>query len=67
MKDLTISAIDRQNILNNNIVSETIQAYLGISGLLFQGEYRFTRLQVMVFFKLAIQQSNDTFLQMMLN
>jgi hypothetical protein len=55
MKDLTISAIDRQNILNNNIVSETIQAYLGISGLLFQGEYRFTRLQVMEFFKLAMQ------------
>ena len=50
MKDLTISAIDRQNILNNKKAIENIQIYLGISGMLFQGEYRFTRQQVAEFF-----------------
>jgi hypothetical protein len=50
MKDLTISAIDRQNILNNKKAIENIQTYLGISGMLFQGEYRFTRQQVAEFF-----------------
>jgi hypothetical protein len=50
MKDLTISAIDRQNILNNKKAIENIQAYLGISGMLFQGEYRFTRQQVAEFY-----------------
>lgn len=50
MKDLTISAIDRQNILNNKKAIESIQAYLGISGMLFQGEYRFTRQQVAEFY-----------------
>jgi hypothetical protein len=50
MKDLTISAIDRQNILNNKKAIENIQAYLGISGMLFQGEYRLTRQQVVEFY-----------------
>lgn len=50
MKDLTVSAIDRQNILNNKKAIENIQSYLGISGMLFQGEYRFTRQQVAEFF-----------------
>lgn len=50
MKDLTISALDRQNILNNKKAIENIQTYLGISGMLFQGEFRFTRQQVAEFF-----------------
>jgi hypothetical protein len=50
MKDLTVSAIDRQNILNNINAVEDIQKYLGIGGMLFQGEYRYTKKQVTDFF-----------------
>lgn len=50
MKDLTMSAIDRQNILNNKNAVENIQRYLGIAGMLFQGEYKFTRQQIVEFY-----------------
>lgn len=50
MNDLTVSAIDRQNILNNKKAIENIQQYLGISGMMFEGEYRFTRQQVAEFY-----------------
>ena len=50
MKDLTKSAIDRQNILNNTTAVENMQQYLGISGMLFDGEYKFTRQQVCEFY-----------------
>lgn len=50
MKDLTKSAIDRQNILNNALAVENMQQYLGITGMLFDGEYRFTRQQVAEFY-----------------
>ncbi|MBC6110155.1 hypothetical protein ACFOG5_16110 [Pedobacter fastidiosus] len=50
MKDLTVSAIDRQNILNNQNAIENIQNYLGIIGMMFDGEYRFTRQQVAEFY-----------------
>lgn len=50
MKDLTVSAIDRQNILNNKKAIENIQSYLGVSGMLFQGEYRFTKQQISEFY-----------------
>ena len=42
MKDLTNSNIDRQNILNNRFALDKIQEYIGLSGMLFEGEYRFT-------------------------
>ena len=42
MKDLTQSAIDRQNILNNAQAIKKIQGYIGLSGLLYEGEYLFT-------------------------
>lgn len=50
MKDLTASAVDRQNILNNKKALENIQEYIGISGMMFEGEYRFTRNQVTDFY-----------------
>lgn len=49
-KNLTDSAIDRQNILNNKNAIENIQKYLGISGMLFNGEFRFTRQQITEFY-----------------
>ena len=50
MKDLTVSALDRQNILNNKKALENIQIYIGITGMLFENEYRFTRQQVAEFY-----------------
>jgi hypothetical protein len=50
MKDLTMSAIDRQNILNNLSAVEDIQKYLGLNGLFFQNEYRFTKKQLADFY-----------------
>ncbi|OYT14331.1 MAG: DNA-binding protein [Bacteroidetes bacterium 4572_114] len=42
MKDLTSSNIDRQNILNNRFALIKIQEFIGLPGMLFQGEYKFT-------------------------
>lgn len=53
-KDLTMSAIDRQNILNNKIALENIQEYIGVSGMFFKGEYRFTKSQVSDFYSIDI-------------
>lgn len=52
MKDLTTSPIDRQNILNNVDAVTNIQTYLGVSGMLFNGEFRFTKEQVADFYKI---------------
>ncbi|RAU84482.1 DNA-binding protein [Pontibacter arcticus] len=52
MRDLTVSAIDRQNILNNLSAVADIQAYLGIRGMFFQHEYRFTKAQVAEFYEI---------------
>jgi len=50
MKDLTVSAIDRQNILNNKTAIKNIQDFLGITGMLFQGEFRYVRQQITDFY-----------------
>lgn len=50
MRELTNSNIDRQNILNNRFALEKIQDYIGISGMLFEGEYRFTTQMVADFY-----------------
>jgi len=50
MKDLTVSAIDRQNVLNNRDAVANIQKYLGIRGMLFEKQYRFTKQQVSEFY-----------------
>jgi hypothetical protein len=50
-KDLTISAIERQNVLNNRIAIESISKSLNISGMLFENEYRFTKAMVAEFYE----------------
>lgn len=55
MKDLTNSNIDRQNILNNRFALEKIQEYIGLPGMLFNGEYRFTKEMVAEFFKIDLR------------
>lgn len=42
IRDLTQSAIDRQNILNNTQAIEIISSKLEINGLLYNEEYKFT-------------------------
>lgn len=50
MEDLTKSAIDRQNVLNNKFAIEKIQEQLGLTGMLFNNEYLFTINEVIEFY-----------------
>ena len=52
MRDLTNSNIDRQNILNNRFAIEKIQGYIGLPGMLFEGEYKFTTQMVADFYEI---------------
>lgn len=54
MKDLTISDIDRQNTLNNRLAIEAIQKEIDITGMLFEGEYRYTKKMVAEFYHVDI-------------
>lgn len=58
MTDLTNSNIQRQNILNNKYALDRIQEYVGIEGMLFDGEYRFTKEMVIEFFDIDISTLN---------
>ena len=51
MKDLTISNIERQNVLNNRFAVSKVQEHLDIEGMLFEGEYRFTKKMVADFYQ----------------
>jgi hypothetical protein len=53
-KELTKSQIDRQNILNNPLAIEKVQEYLGISGMLFENEFRFTKAMIAEFYEVDI-------------
>ena len=53
-KDLTISEIERQNILNNQVAIQNVQQALDIEGMLFEGAYRFTKQMVADYFKISI-------------
>lgn len=46
MSDLTVSSIERQNVLNNRYAVDALQKNLGFTGMLFEGEYRFTKKMV---------------------
>lgn len=54
MKDLTVSQIERQNVLNNRFAVDKIQERLDIAGMLFDGEYRFTKKMVADFYQVDI-------------
>lgn len=51
--NLTHSAIDRQNILNNSEFLKEVQDFLGISGMLYEGEIRFTTAQIADFYDVS--------------
>lgn len=54
MNDLTISNIERQNVLNNHYAIEQIKDSLGIVGMEFEGEYRFTKKMVADYYEVDI-------------
>jgi hypothetical protein len=63
LKDLTSSNIERQNILNNKYALERVQEYVGLPGMLFEGEYRFTKQMVADFFEVDTS-TIDRYLEM---
>jgi hypothetical protein len=52
-RDLTKSAIDRQNILNNTQAIELINSKLGLNGLHYGNELKFTTKMVMDFYDIS--------------
>jgi hypothetical protein len=54
MNDLTNSNIARQNILNNRFALEKIQKFVGITGMFFNDEFRFTKKMVSDFYDVDI-------------
>ncbi|MGC4127975.1 MAG: DNA-binding protein [Bergeyella sp.] len=54
-RDLTQSAIDRQNILNNFQAVDNIQSKLEITGLLYENEYKFTTKMVADFYEIDVR------------
>lgn len=54
-KDLTVSRIDRQNILNNDLAVQEIQEKSGIQGILWENKLYVTREDVAAFFEVDIR------------
>ncbi len=54
-KDLTNSQIDRQNILNNEIALKEFYNSFRLPGILFDGEYRYTKEMLANFFEIDIR------------
>lgn len=52
--DLTVSNIERQNALNNRYAVDALQESLGLTGMLFEGEYRFTKKMVVDFYEVDL-------------
>jgi len=52
-KDLTVSTIDRQNILNNPYALDEIQRNIGVTGIEYRGETVLLKEQVAAFFELT--------------
>jgi hypothetical protein len=50
-KNLSISTIERQNVLNNRFAVEAIQKALNIEAMLFDGQYCFTKQMVADFYE----------------
>ena len=57
-KDLTVSNIERQNILNNRIAVDTIRQKLELPAMLFNQEYCFTKQMVADFYDVDISTIN---------
>ncbi len=53
MKDLVNSNVARQNVLNNKYALEEIQKAIGLRGVIFEGELKFTKQQLTSFFEVT--------------
>lgn len=49
-KNLTNSKVDRHNILNNKYALEEVKKFIGLQGVIFEGQVRYTTSQVTKFF-----------------
>ncbi|MDP2890484.1 MAG: DNA-binding protein [Bacteroidota bacterium] len=58
-KNLTTSGIARQNVLNNPYALQEIQKAVGMEGVLFENEYRFTKKQLAQFFEVSERTINQ--------
>jgi hypothetical protein len=54
-KDLTVSTIDRQNILNNPYALEEIRKGVGITGIQYKGRTILLKEQVAAFFEVSVR------------
>ena len=52
-KDLTVSTVDRQNILNNPYALEEIQKSIGLKGIVFKGKLVLLKEQLVAFFEVT--------------
>ena len=59
MKDLTTSEIARQNVLNNQYALDEVQKAVGLRGILFEGELKFTKQQLASFFEVSDRTINS--------
>jgi hypothetical protein len=61
-KKLTNSSLTRQNILNNKYALQEIQQVVGLKGVLYEQEYRFTKKQIAAFFEIS-ERTVDNYLE----
>jgi len=61
-KNLTTSGVARQNILNNTYALQEIQKAVGIEGIMFESEFRFTKKQLAKFFEIT-ERTIDNYLE----
>lgn len=54
-KDLTVSRLDRQNILNNDLAIAEIQKQTGIQGIYFEDKLCFTKSMVATYFEVELR------------
>lgn len=59
MKDLTTSEIARQNVLNNKYALEEVQRVIGLRGIVFEEEVKFTKQQLASFFEVSERTINS--------
>jgi len=55
MEDLSSSLVQRQNILNNKFALQRIQEYIGITGIFYDNEFKFTKEMVANFFEVDLR------------
>jgi hypothetical protein len=60
--NLTNSSLARQNILNNKYAVQEIQNAVGVQGVLYEQEYRFTKRQIADFFEIS-ERTVDNYIE----